>query len=209
MSKLKKVFLTSVACNILDKFAKTFNCNPKELTVAFIPTAADVYENKFFVDDDRNKLLKLGFKVIEINIAGQTKKDLEKQLSNVDVIFVSGGNTFYLLEKAIESGFDKIVKKLVNKGVYYIGSSAGSALAGVTIEPIKFLDEPKKAKNLKTYNGLKLIDAVILPHYGNVKYQTQMDKIISKYPALKDKMVTLNDYQALVCNNDNWKIISN
>jgi len=161
---MKRLYLTSVAYKVLDKFVEMLDCPPSNLTVAFIPTAADIYEDKSFVEEDKNKLIDLEFKVIEINIAGKTKEILKEQLQKVDIIFVAGGNAFYLLKKALDSGFDKIVKKLVKEGKYYIGSSAGSVLAGLTLEPVKSLDDPSKAPNLKSFEGLKLINKIILPH---------------------------------------------
>ena len=205
---MKKLFLTSVACKVLDKFVELLVCPPSDLTVAFIPTAADVYENKSFVDDDRNKLSELGFKILDINIAGKTEETLQEQLKDIDIIFVAGGNTFYLLEKTLASGFDKIVKKLVESGKYYIGSSAGSVLAGLTIEPVKLIDDPSKTQNLKSFDGLKLIDKIILPHCGNEKYQDKMNQILSDYSDVKDKIIKLTDNQAVVVNDGNIKIIS-
>jgi dipeptidase E len=206
---MKKLFLTSVACNVLDGFVKLLDCPPSDLTVAFIQTAADVYENKSFVDDDRNKLSELGFKILDINITGKTEEILQEQLKDIDVIFSAGGNTFYLLEKVLASGFDKIAKKLVENGKYYIGSSAGSVLAGPTIEPVKLLDDPTKAQNLKSFEGLKLIDKIILPHYGNEKYQDKMNQILTDYADVKDKIIKLTDNQAAVVNDGEIKIISN
>lgn len=206
---MKKLFLTSVACNVLDKFVELLDCPPSDLTVAFIPTAADVYENKSFVDDDRNKLSELGFKILDININGKSEEILQEQLREVDIIFVAGGNTFYLLEKTLASGFDKVVKKLVENGKYYIGSSAGSVLAGLTIEPVKLLDDPSKAPNLKSFDGLKLIDKIILPHYGNEKYQKKMNQILSDYSDIQDKIIKLMDNQAAVIEDGKLKIISN
>lgn len=205
---MKKLFLTSVACNVLYKFVELLDCSPSDLTVAFIPTAADVYEDKSFVEDDRNKLTELGFKILDMNITGKTEEVLQEQLKNIDIIFVAGGNTFYLLEKLIESGFDKIIKTLVERGKYYIGSSAGSILAGLSIKPVKLLDDPSKAPNLKSFDGLKLIDKIILPHYGNEKYQDKMNQILKDYSDLQDKIIKLTDNQALVVDNEKLKIIS-
>lgn len=205
---MKKLFLTSVACNVLDKFVELLDCPPSELTVAFIPTAADVYENKSFVDNDRNKLSELGFKILDVNINGKTEEILQEQLKDVDIIFVAGGNTFYLLEKTIASGFDKIVKNLIKNGKYYIGSSAGSVLAGLTIEPVKLLDNPSKAPNLKSFDGLKLIDKIILPHYGNEKYQDKINQILADYSDVQKNIIKLTDNQAAVIEDEKLKIIS-
>ncbi|MEI6773611.1 MAG: hypothetical protein WCL18_02010 [bacterium] len=56
---MQKLFLTSVASKVLNKFIDMIDRPPSDLTVAFIPTASDVYENKSFVENDRNKLVEL------------------------------------------------------------------------------------------------------------------------------------------------------
>lgn len=204
---MKKIFLTSSASNVLDKFVELFDCSPSDLIVAFIPTAADEYENKYFVDEDRNKLIELWFKILEINIARKTKKILQEKLSNVDIIFVAWWNTFYLLEKTLESWFNEIIKEHVKKGKYYIGSSAGSILVWLSLEPIKLMDDPSKAQNIKSYEGLKLIDKIILPHYGSEWYQEIHNQILKDYYNLKDDIITLTDNQAIVINGNELKII--
>ena len=65
----------------------------------------------------------------------KTKEQITLELANADVIWVNGGNTFYLLDVARKTGFMEIVDDLVrNKGVIYGGTSAGSILASSTIE---------------------------------------------------------------------------
>jgi len=145
---MKRLFLASVASNVLTQFVELLDCPPSELTVAFIPTAADLYLDRSFMISYRNKLEELGFKVLDMNIAGQSKESLQEQLKDVDIIFVAGGNTFYLLEKVLASGFDEIVKDHIALGKWYVGSSAGSCLAGASIEPLKLFDNPAQAPNL-------------------------------------------------------------
>ena len=126
---MKKLFLTSVACLTLDKITELLPSDPSKLKVAFIPTASNLYKDKSWMYKDRDKLVTMGFEVQDLDIADKTKDVIEKELNSIDVVFVSGGNTFYLLEKVRESGFDEVIKKLIDKGVVYIGSSAGSAIS--------------------------------------------------------------------------------
>jgi dipeptidase E len=205
---MKKLFLTSTAYKVLDKFMELIDYPSSTITVGFIPTAADVYEDKYFVDNDRNKLVELGFKLLDINIAGKTEKILEEELKGVDILFIAGGNVFYLLEKTLLSGFDNIIRKHVENGKWYVGSSAGSVLVGPSIEPINLLDDPRHAPNLTTFDGLKLIDKIILPHYGKEKYQDKMNKILKEYSYLQDKIITLTDDQALMVDGDKIIVIS-
>jgi len=38
-------------------------------------------------------------------------EELEKALINADIIYIEGGNTFYLLKAIRETGFDKLIKE--------------------------------------------------------------------------------------------------
>ena len=195
-----KLFLTSVASKTLDKIVPLLPKPPKELKVAFIPTAGDTYKEKPWMEEDREKLVDLGFNVADFDLKGKTESQIEKALSKVDIIFVAGGNTFYLLEKTKQSGFDKVVKKLVKNGTIYVGSSAGSILAGPNIEPVKILDDPQKAR-LDSFEGLGLVDFVILPHYGKEKYK--IDKIIKEY-GNKYQLIPITDDQLVVAEDDRF-----
>jgi dipeptidase E len=150
-----KLFLASIVSETSGELMKIIEGSPNKLTVAFIPTAADTYENKSFIDVDRDKLVELGFNVINVDLKNRKANQLRKDLEKVDIVFVAGGNSFYLLEKVLESGFDKIIKELVERGVTYVGSSAGAILAGPSIEPVKTLDDPSEAQKLRILNHLR------------------------------------------------------
>jgi dipeptidase E len=204
---MKKLFLASIACLTLDKIIELLPKEPSKLNLVFIPTASNLYKNKSWLYKDREKLVAMGFKVKDVDIEGKTKQHLQKELVDVDVIFVSGGNTFYLLEKTIESGFDVIVKKLIAKGVVYIGSSAGSALVSPTIEAIKSLDDPSDAPSLKSYDSLNLVPFLVMPHYLDEDYKKQYKKILKEWNNKGFELKLLTNNQALVVNGDNIKIV--
>ncbi|OIP74974.1 MAG: hypothetical protein AUK06_02545 [Parcubacteria group bacterium CG2_30_36_18] len=206
LKKMKKLFLASIVSNTIEKLIEILPGSSDKLAVAFIPTAADPYEDKWFVDEDRDKLKEKGFNVKDVDIKGKTEQELLEELKDVDIIFVAGGNTFYLLEKSRESGFDKIVKELIQKGVIYVGSSAGATLAGPDIEPIKTLDDPSKAPSLKSFNGLNLVDFIILPHFEE-KNRKEYGEIIRENSEKGYKLIILTDNQAVVVEDEEFKIV--
>jgi len=203
---MKKLFLASIVSNTIEKLIEILPGSSDKLAVAFIPTAADPYEDKWFIDEDRDKLKEKGFNVKDVDIKGKTEQELLEELKDVDIIFVAGGNTFYLLEKSRESGFDKIVKELIQKGVIYVGSSAGATLAGPDIEPIKTLDDPSKAPSLKSFNGLNLVDFIILPHFEE-KNRKEYGEIIRENSEKGYKLIILTDNQAVVVEDEEFKIV--
>src|SRR3989344_1805661 len=109
---------------------------PKDISVSYITTASFGEEgDKSWVNNAKKQLQSLGISNIEdLDIRGKNSKDLYETLSQKDIILVNGGNTFYILKYSRESGFDKVVKRLINEGKIYIGVSAGSYIACPTIE---------------------------------------------------------------------------
>lgn len=200
---MKRLLLASIDFSKLSTLTK----KPLgKLRLAFIPTAADPYEEKWFLEEDREKLREMGIKFFELDIKNKTKKELLSKLRNVDVVFVAGGNSFYLLEKVRESQFDEVVNELVNRGVIYVGVSAGAVLAGPNIEPVSLLDDPKKAPNLKSYEGLGLVDFVVLPHYGDKKYEKKYQKIMEKFEKKRLKLIPLTNEQAIIMKGKSYRI---
>ena len=192
-----KIFLTSIADKVLEKLVPYFSKNPSEMKVAFIPTAGDLYADKPWQERDRDKLEELGFQIKDVDLKITQHQALRNVLSDVDIIFVAGGNTSYLLEKAQQSGFLHITKDLIHSGTIYIGSSAGSLLAGPNIEMDKIYDEGEFGKELASYEALGLVDFVVLPHANRKEYRPYVDKIKTEY-SQKYSFVELADNQALV-----------
>ena len=204
---MKKLFLASNAYSTLDKVLPLLPNKPECLNLAFISTAANPYKEKSWMYKDRNKLIEMGFNVIDIDIEGKTEMNLRKLLTNIDVLFVSGGNTFFLLEKTIESGFNKLAKELIHEGRVYIGSSAGSVLVCPTIEFVDGLDDPKIAPSLTSYKGLNEVDFLIMPHYGDEEYKEAYKTILKKWKNKGYDLKLLMNNQALIINGDRQELV--
>lgn len=202
---MKKLFLTSIFAQVADKLAPLVP-NPKGMKAAFIPTARDPYEKSPWADIDFHKLQEIGFETAMYDIKGKTEEQIYNDLKKFDVIFVCGGNTFYLLYHARQSGFDKAVIRLIDEGKVYIGSSAGSLLVGPSLEPIKNLDKISAAPELKSLVGLNIVNIIVLPHFDTEKYRERNEKALRDY---KDqfKMIAINDDQAVIVEGDNYKVV--
>lgn len=209
MKTIKKLFLTSFTAYVVKELIKFLDKDPQDTTTAFIPTAADPYKkNQWFVDEDKEALTKHGFNLSEVDIKNKTEKRLYGILSKFELIIVAGGNSFYLLEKSLESGFDKALRKLLSEGIVYVGGSAGAVIVGPSLEPVKTLDDPQQGKNLKNYNGMGIVDFVVLPHYGNPKYEARYKNIIRDKSLSNFKLIPLTNNQAIEVRGDKYKIIS-
>jgi len=83
------------------------------------------------------------------------------QLETAEGIFVGGGNTFRLLDRLQRSGLLEPIQDRVQRGMPYLGASAGSNLACPTIKTTNDMPiiEPP------TFDALDLLPFQINPHY--------------------------------------------
>ena len=179
---MSSIILTSSFAAVA-KELRTKNILPAKASVAFIPTAGDIYPETPWIEGDRRALIDLGYEVTDVDLKGKSASALEQAFASADIIFVAGGNTTYLLVEARRSGFDTIIRNLLVKGKMYIGSSAGSILAGPSVEP--FLEEDLGELGRKFVVGssacLGLVDYIMLPHYP--AYAQRNDEIAEQYAA--------------------------
>ena len=122
-------------------------------------------------------------------------------INSYDVMYVCGGNTFYLLNEVRNTGFDKKIIDFVNNGGLYVGVSAGSIIMGPNISTAKNYD--KNFINLKDLSGFNLTSESIVPHY------TESEKEITDKFELENnrKVVRLQDSQTLEVLDGICKII--
>lgn len=189
---MANIILTSsfntVARELFDK-----NLLPHErVTVGFVTTAADPYQDKPWMEADRQALVDLGYQVINIDLKNKTAAELKTAFHDTQIIFIAGGNTTYLVDQAHRSGLIDILKDLLTEDRIFIGSSAGSILAGPTVEPFIEEDLPELSKDflLQDPACLGLVDYVVLPHYP--KYAEQNDQVASRFED-RYKFVKLRD----------------
>lgn len=191
---MKNIFLTSSFADVYLDFKNTIKDSLVGKTVTFIPTASKPEEVTFYVDNDRLAFEKLGMKVEILNIEEENYETIEKTLNKNDYIFISGGNTFYLLQELKKSQADKIISNLINQGKPYIGSSAGSIVLAPDIEYIKTMDDSSKAPELSDTKAMGIINFSILPHFGNEPFSDITQQIFNNFHQ-KIVLVPLNNQQ--------------
>ena len=137
---------------------------PEAVKVGFIPTAANVEEgNKDWFIGQITNLTKYGYNWIDIIDPSAAGVDWENRLNETDVIFISGGNTFHLLDQVRKTGLsDWLIEHKQDK--IFVGSSAGSILmtpkiAVANVEP----GDPNLA-NITDLQGLGWVSFEISPH---------------------------------------------
>ena len=204
---MKQFFLTSCADQVLADLIKYLPFPPQGTSVAFIDTAAEVESgDHWWVTADRNALTQFGFVVDQFSLTGLAIEQIEIKIKDKKIIFVAGGNTFFLLDQMIKTGFDQILKRKLSEGIIYIGSSAGSMVIGQGIDVASTIDERSKAPGLKS-NGLGIIDLAILPHWGGPDFKEEYYQGFESMYNENYKLIPLNNQQYLIIDGQNYQII--
>ena len=126
-----RVLLTSAGLEvkkIQDYFVNMINKDMSLVKALFIPTDAINAWAIAVLPKCMNDLLKCGIKDENIKVydlhTGMTTEDIQQY----DVVYLCGGDTYYLLERINKTGFNKTLMEYIKKDGLVIGVSAGSLL---------------------------------------------------------------------------------
>jgi dipeptidase E len=125
--------------------------------ILFIPYAGVGFSNADYTEKVRIALSPAGIEVYGI----ESESDPVAAINNAEAIMVGGGNTFQLLSKLYQNQLIAPIQAAVQSGVPYVGWSAGSNIAGLSIRTTNDMPivEPP------SFNALQLIPVQLNPHY--------------------------------------------
>ncbi|MBT6034016.1 MAG: type 1 glutamine amidotransferase-like domain-containing protein [Candidatus Jacksonbacteria bacterium] len=201
---MKILILTSsskfITRNNIDEYLpkKIGDCN-----IAYIITASKKVNDTGYLEKHKQKMDELGWDYTEIDIAGKNEEELKKELEGYDIVMVEGGNTFYLLKAVRESGFDRVIKDLIEKGVVYIGASAGSYIACPSIIMSTWSNTGFDRCGITDYTAMNLVPFLIKAHYTPDMKEVLEEK--TKDVDYKTRILT--DDQAIVVQGDTIKLL--
>jgi len=179
---MSKLFLSSYFSGVAGLFPEFAGKECAGKRVVFIPTASLPEKVTFYVGADKKALQKLGMVVKDLEITNVSNEEIAKSISYADYVFVSGGNTFFLLQELKRKGVDKMVVEHINSGKLYIGSSAGSMILSKDIGYVKYMDSPDAAPDLNgSFSALSVVDFCIVPHLTNFPFKKAAEKIVKEF----------------------------
>ena len=193
---MSKIVLTS--CGIIDselkdQFYSLLDKDISQIKLLYITIAVDGEKDtdRKWLEEEYATILNLGIKKKNI-----TEYHYEENMdfSSYDIIYMIGGNTFYLLKELKEKNLVEKIIQAINNGVIYIGSSAGSIILGKTIETALPYDE--NWVGIEDFTGLNIVDGIIIPHAN--RKQEFIAEAKEKY---KDKIIELYDDYGIVIND--------
>jgi dipeptidase E len=129
--------------------------------------------------------------------------DAREAIEQTDAIFVGGGNTFRLLKALQDLDLLDPIRRKVSGGAPYIGSSAGSNVAGPTIKTTK--DMP--IVQPRSFDSLGLVPFQISPHFQDPDPnsthvgETQEERILQFLEENQTPVVGIREGAWLVCEN--------
>lgn len=192
---MKQLFLVSTFQNVTHLFKKV-EPKLKKKSIAYIPTAARVENVKGMAEAELLTLSNLGMTATSLDISSVTYEKMDRTLSESDFIFVSGGNTFFLLQELKRTGADKLLLREIKEGKLYIGESAGAIITSPDITYSSLMDQPEKAPLLTDYSALNLVPFYIVPHVKSSFLGKEAEMIKDKYDSCLD-LKFLTEHQAL------------
>jgi dipeptidase E len=123
--------------------------------VLFLPFA--LFDRAAYSAKARARFEALGYTLHSI----EDSTDSQHAVEAAQAILVGGGNTFRLLKALYEHKLLDAIRRRVEQGAPYIGSSAGSIVAGPTIRTTK--DMP--IVQPPSFDALGLVSFQVSPHY--------------------------------------------
>jgi dipeptidase E len=160
-----KLLLTSGGLTtetLRQSFRALLRTSSKPRTV-FIPTAARHSPDKSWLDADVENVRSAGTEVELVDISAAPIEQWLPTLQAADALCFGGGNTYFLLDWVRRSGLVNVLPSLLEHRLY-MGISAGSMIAGPSIESNSPIFPEEDEGKIEDLRGLSLVEFAVIPH---------------------------------------------
>jgi len=147
----------------------------------------------------------LGLEIDIYDLADKSEDQVRKDLNDIDIIIVTGGDTYHLLKHARACNFEKILKEKLSQGVMYLASSAGACICSPDIDYIAPMDSPIKA-GLTDFTGFNIIPFAIVPHLNHPHMAGAAKLCMESCIKNNDMVVGLKDEQFMIVNGSGFQV---
>jgi len=201
-----ELFLTSSVHAVAHDIAKKVDLTQGNKLV-FITTPAEPETGDLtWLQNDRQSLVDAGWAVTDYTITSKSADQIETDLTAYDYIYMSGGQTVYLLEQSQKSECIALIQKLVRKdGKIYIGTSAGSIICGPKL-PGYFSEDAEKLVDQSCYN---FVNFTLMPHWGSRDFKERYlgERFRLAYRGDQVPLVLLTDRQYVHVRDEQMNIV--
>jgi len=200
------MILTSSLYESIELVKKFLDKNTESKKILFIPTAANVEEYKKYMHLTQKAFEDFSYEVENFDVSVFSEEIAKEKLSEAKIVFISGGNTFYLLQELKRKNLITYLKERIENGLLYIGESAGSVIAAPDIEYASVIDDKTVATELDDYTGLNLVDFYIVPHFEEEPFVESSRNTVELYKDELD-LKLINNKEAILVKNNNFTIL--
>ncbi len=194
-----------------EKVDKLKEMMPTGKKLGYIPNAldfsgADPARREQSIKKDVDELKSLGFDVEVIDLQDYFGKngELKRKLDQLGGVFVRGGNTFVLRQAMKLSGLDEVLKGMKDRDDFlYSGYSAGICVLAPDLHSLQIVDDPNdtpyEGLEKVIFEGLGILDYMILPHYKSDHPESaDIDKEVEYCKQHDVKFKTLRDGEVII-----------
>ena len=168
--------------------------DPRGKRVLYVTTAADGEDgDKSWMHEEEVRMYTFGFRpesITEYKIGDKLNAD------DFDVMYLMGGNSYYLLDMIRKHNFDKVIRKFLEDGKVVIGSSAGSQVLGTSVK----VSADENKIGMTDFEALGLVDALIIPHTN------RKQEFVREWREKTDeRIIALTDYTGIIVTNKDYR----
>jgi dipeptidase E len=166
--------------------------------------ARDIYRTEVYDPVAEFKSLGLDPHEVDLRAHFGDAASLRQRLQGFDLVWVMGGNSFVLRRAMKQSGFDWIIRDMLDAdAIVYGGYAAGAVVAGPTLRGLELMDDPFELPEgydePLIWTGLGLTPFAIVPHYQSPHPEAAAaEKVVSYMRAKRTRFRAIADGEVIV-----------
>jgi dipeptidase E len=168
------------------------------------------------VERELTALADLGFDAAELDLREyfDAEQRLRRDLAEVGLAWLRGGNVFMLRHALHRSGGDTVFRDLLARdALVYAGYSAGPCVLSPSLRGLEAVDDADAVSRIygsePVWDGLALLGEAFVPHYQSPGHPetSAIDLVVARYQAEGTAYRTLRDGQAIVISGTDTTIV--
>ena len=166
--------------------------------------AREIYRAEVY--DPIGEFKSLGLEPSEVDLRAHfgDAASLRQRLASYDLVWVMGGNSFVLRRAMKQSGFDTVIRDMLDRdAIAYGGYAAGAVVAGPSLRGHELMDDPFELPEgydePLIWSGLGLTPFAIVPHYQSRHPEAAAaEKVVSYMRARRTRFRAIADGEVIV-----------
>jgi dipeptidase E len=197
--------------NELVKLAK----GKKNLRIIMNALDHDQKTRDSFYREQKRDLENLSFITSELDLRSHfgDVNSLREILTETDILWINGGNSFILRRAMRQSGFDAVIHEyLETDSIVYAGFSAAAVIAAFSMRGLDFVDNPsvvpEKYESNVIWEGLSVLNYSIVVHYDSDHSESKLvNREIEYYESNHIPYKKITDGQVIIVDGNETRII--